>query len=94
MARLDTIGRLLDREILADADTTIAHLMGLDDGRSASLAVLGFCMGGATHTFSPAPGPGHAFLNFSNPERYRPVQAADAWARMLAFLERHLVRSA
>jgi dienelactone hydrolase len=35
-------------------------------------------------------GAGHAFLNFTNPERHRPQQAADAWAKMLAFLGKHL----
>jgi carboxymethylenebutenolidase len=152
------VGRLLDREILADADATIAHMMGLNDASVGRLAVLGFCMGGrnayllagarpelwtATAVFyggnimkpwgdgpspfdlterigcpmigffgaddaNPSPddvekidaeltrhgklhefheydGAGHAFLNFSSPERYRPVQAADAWAKMLAF---------
>ncbi len=35
-------------------------------------------------------GAGHAFLNFTNAERYRPAQAQDAWQRMLDFLGRHL----
>ena len=39
-------------------------------------------------------GAGHAFLNFSNPERYRAVPASDAWAKMLGFLERHVKGSA
>jgi carboxymethylenebutenolidase len=40
------IGRLRDREIVADADATSAHLRGLRDVRVGKLAVLGFCMGG------------------------------------------------
>lgn len=153
------VGRLLDREILADADATVAHLRGLKETSVGSLAVLGFCMGGRNtyllagarpelwraaavfyggnimkpwgdgpspfertqrigcpliglfgaddanpspddvakidaeltrhgvpHDFHMYDGAGHAFLNFTNPERHRPVQAADAWAKTLAFL--------
>jgi len=40
------IGRLRDKEIIADADATIAHLRALKDVRVTDLAVLGFCMGG------------------------------------------------
>jgi len=40
------VGRLLDREILADADAAVAHLTGLSDASVGPLAVLGFCMGG------------------------------------------------
>jgi carboxymethylenebutenolidase len=157
------IGRLRDREILADADATVSLLHGLTDVRVGPLAVLGFCMGGR-HTYllagarpdhwkaagvfyggnimkawgegptpfdlteqiacpviglfgaddpNPSPddvkaidaaltrygkphefhsydGAGHAFLNFTNPERHRPAQARDAWAKLLAFLDRHL----
>ena len=32
------------------------------------------------------PGAGHAFMNDSRPEAYRPEAAADAWQRMLVFL--------
>jgi carboxymethylenebutenolidase len=35
-------------------------------------------------------GAGHAFLNDTRPEMYRPAAAADAWARMLRFLEARL----
>lgn len=45
---------------------------------------------GKPHEFHVYPGAAHAFLNFTNPERHRPVQAADAWWRLLAFLRRHL----
>jgi carboxymethylenebutenolidase len=46
-------------------------------------------MHGVPHGFHSYGGAGHAFLNFTNPERHRPVQAADAWAKLLAFLDRH-----
>jgi carboxymethylenebutenolidase len=45
---------------------------------------------GKPHEFHTYDGAGHAFLNFTNPERHRPAQAADAWRRMLAFLGQHL----
>ena len=44
---------------------------------------------GKPHTFHRYAGAGHAFLNFTNAERYRPQQAADAWAKLLAFLDAH-----
>jgi len=157
------VGRLRDREILADADAATAHLKGLTEVRVGDLAVLGFCMGGrityllagarpATwraagvfyggsimkawgdgpapfdltrdiaapmigffgledgnpspadvdkidaelarhgkpHEFHRYEGAGHAFLNFTNADRYRASQAKDAWEKMLAFLGRHL----
>jgi carboxymethylenebutenolidase len=40
------VGRLRDREILADADATVAYLRGLRAPEVGPLAVLGFCMGG------------------------------------------------
>ena len=45
---------------------------------------------GVPHEFHRYAGAGHAFLNFSNAERYRPDQASDAWHKALAFLGRHL----
>ena len=45
---------------------------------------------GKTHEFHMYDGAGHAFLNFTNAERYRETQAKDAWDKMLAFLSRHL----
>ncbi len=158
------VGRLRDREILADADAATAHLKGLAEVRVGDLAVLGFCMGGRItyllagarpanwkvagvfyggnimkpwgegpapfeltgqiacrtigffgledanpspddvkkidaemtrhgkpHEFHSYEGAGHAFLNFMNAERHRPKQGADAWSKMLAFLERNLM---
>lgn len=40
--------------------------------------------------FRVYPGAGHAFLNDTQPERYRPEAAADAWRRAVAFLRSHL----
>jgi carboxymethylenebutenolidase len=36
------------------------------------------------------PGAGHAFLNDTRPDAYRPEAARDAWARLTAFLHAHL----
>jgi len=36
------------------------------------------------------PGAGHAFMNTTRPEMYRPEAAADAWARLVPFLGTHL----
>jgi carboxymethylenebutenolidase len=45
---------------------------------------------GVAHEFHVYEGAGHAFLNFSNPQRHRPEQAADAWQKLLGFLRRHV----
>ncbi len=45
---------------------------------------------GKQHVFHSYAGAGHAFLNFTNSERHRPAQAADAWQKMLTFLDREL----
>jgi carboxymethylenebutenolidase len=45
---------------------------------------------GKPHDFHRYAGAGHAFLNFTNAERHRPEQAADAWQKLMAFLDRHL----
>ena len=36
------------------------------------------------------PEAGHAFMNDTRPDAYRPDDAADAWARMVTFFKRHL----
>ena len=157
------MGRLRDKEIVADVEATIAHLRAMKEVRVTDLAVLGFCMGGRVtymlagalpsawravgvfyggnimkpwgevpspfeltakiaapmigffglddanpspadvdtidaeltrlgkaHEFHRYEGAGHAFLNFTNPERYRPGPAKDAWGKMLGFLERQV----
>ncbi len=43
---LTRVGRLLDQEVLDDADAAVTHLRSLPDARVGRLAVLGFCMGG------------------------------------------------
>lgn len=48
---------------------------------------------GVPHEFHRYPGAGHAFLNFSNAERYRPEPAKQAWQLALDFLGRHLPRA-
>ena len=35
-------------------------------------------------------GAGHAFQDYSKPERYRKAQSDDAWEKCIAFLDRHL----
>jgi carboxymethylenebutenolidase len=45
---------------------------------------------GKAHEFHRYDGAGHAFLNFTNAERFRPGPAKEAWAKMLDFLDRHL----
>jgi carboxymethylenebutenolidase len=47
---------------------------------------------GKAHEFHSYEGAGHAFLNFLNAERHRPKPAADAWDKMLDFLDKHLKR--
>jgi carboxymethylenebutenolidase len=39
------------------------------------------------------PGAGHAFMNESRPDAYRPAAAADAWPRAVDFLRRQLDRA-
>ncbi|HEY8553886.1 MAG TPA: dienelactone hydrolase family protein [Burkholderiales bacterium] len=45
---------------------------------------------GKAHEFHTYANAGHAFMNFTNPERYREAAAEASWPRTLAFLERHL----
>ena len=50
---------------------------------------------GLTSSAQPAevlvfPGAGHAFMNDTRPEAYRPAIAAEAWRRMVDFLRQHL----
>lgn len=45
---------------------------------------------GVAHEFHRYAGAGHAFLNVTNAERYRPEQARDAWDLALGFLARHV----
>jgi carboxymethylenebutenolidase len=45
---------------------------------------------GKEHEFHAYPSAAHAFMNFSNAERYREAAAEAFWPRTLAFLERRL----
>lgn len=45
---------------------------------------------GKLHEFHAYPGAGHAFMNFTNAERYRQAAADASWPRTLEFLQRHL----
>ncbi len=45
---------------------------------------------GVPHEFHRYDGAGHAFQSFDAPERYREAASEDAWAKVLAFLERTL----
>jgi len=45
---------------------------------------------GQPHEVIVYPGAGHAFLNDTRAEMYRPEAARDAWSRMLSWLRRHL----
>ncbi|MEJ2643437.1 MAG: dienelactone hydrolase family protein [Gammaproteobacteria bacterium] len=45
---------------------------------------------GKVHEFHVYEGAGHAFMNFSAPERYREGAAETSWPRTLEFLARHL----
>lgn len=60
-----------------------------DEKLMASLPAVTAAMeaAGVDFTAQVYPGAGHAFFNDSNPHAYDPAAAADAWARLLAFLD-------
>jgi len=45
---------------------------------------------GKAHEFYSYAGAGHAFLNFTNPQRYREAATQTSWPRTLDFFNRHL----
>jgi len=45
---------------------------------------------GKPHEFHAYPDAGHAFMNFTNAERYRESATSSSWPRTLEFLARHL----
>jgi carboxymethylenebutenolidase len=45
---------------------------------------------GVEHEFHRYDGAGHGFQDYTNPERFRAEQSADAWVKMLAFLKTSL----
>ncbi|MGA7801218.1 MAG: dienelactone hydrolase family protein [Gammaproteobacteria bacterium] len=163
-APLELMGRLKDREVIADVNATVEHLARDPEVDGQRLGIVGFCMGGRVtylmaaanpafkaavayyggnimvpwgddvpapfertddvhcpllfhfgaedtnpspqdmakldaeltghgkaHEFHVYQGAGHAFMNFSVPERYRESAAEASWPRTLDFLARHLV---
>ena len=45
---------------------------------------------GKAHTFFSYPGAGHAFMDFSNPDRYHQEASEAAWPRTIEFFANHL----
>ena len=62
------------------------HLIPVADVRELEKA-LASGPGGEVHLY---PGAGHAFMNDTRAEMYRPEAAADAWQRLVPFLRKHL----
>lgn len=81
-------------ELTAQIACPVLGLFGLDDTNPSPADVdridAELTRHGKPHEFHRYAGAGHAFLNFSNAERYRPEQAAQAWQLALDFLGRHL----
>jgi carboxymethylenebutenolidase len=71
-------------------------IFGEDDALipGKDVAELGERLAGAGKTFEikSYPGCGHAFLNHTRPDAYRPEAAADAFERAVSFFEGHLSR--
>ncbi len=59
----------------------------VDDVRALERAL---AASGQDHELKIYPGAGHAFMNDTRPEMYRPEVADDAWERMLGWFARHL----
>ncbi|MCP5055194.1 MAG: dienelactone hydrolase family protein [bacterium] len=62
-------------------------LIPVQDVRDLETALAGSAHGGSVHLY---PGAGHAFLNDTREEMYRPEQAAEAWGRLVPFLRERL----
>lgn len=81
-------------ELTAQIACPVLGLFGLDDPNPSPTDVDRIdgelTRHGKLHEFHRYAGAGHAFLNFSNAERYRPEQARQAWQLALDFLGRHL----
>jgi len=58
--------------------------------RDAALMADTLARTGRPHEIVEYPGAGHAFMNETRPDVYRPEAAADSWRRALAFLRTHL----
>jgi carboxymethylenebutenolidase len=83
-------------ELTRDIACPVVGFFGVEDGNPSPDDVrtidAELTKHGKPHEFHNYAGAGHAFLNFTNSERYREKQAADAWQKMLGFLDRHLRR--
>jgi carboxymethylenebutenolidase len=81
-------------DLTRDIAAPMIGFFGLEDGNPSPADVdkidAELSRHGKPHEFHRYAGAGHAFLNFTNPDRYRASQAKDAWEKMLAFLGRHL----
>ena len=62
-------------------------LIPVDDVRALAAALEASPHAGDVHIY---PGAGHAFLNDTREDAYRPEAAADAWGRLVPFLRKHL----
>ncbi|MDH3213045.1 MAG: dienelactone hydrolase family protein [Myxococcales bacterium] len=81
-------------DAVADLRCPLLAFFGAEDAfiPAADIAVLNERLGATAQPSDVVvyPGAGHAFLNDTRPEAYRPEVARDAWGRMLAFFREHL----
>jgi carboxymethylenebutenolidase len=63
------------------------HLIPVSDVRALEAALAASALPCDVRLY---PGAGHAFLNDTRPEMYRPEAARDAWPRLVSFLREHL----
>ncbi len=77
-------------ERIAHVCGPVIGFFGLDDSEPSPADVdkieARFAHNGIDCSFHRYAGAGHAFQNFSSPERYRPEASADAQAKLIAFL--------
>ena len=81
-------------EAAASARCPVLALFGRDDPFIPASDVEAFARqlekSGQPHEVAVYDGAGHAFMNDTRPEMYRPEAARDAWGRMIAWFRRHL----
>lgn len=81
-------------EAAADVRCPMLAMFGADDAFIPVDDVLAFeralAGAGIEHVVSLYAGAGHAFMNDTRPELYRPPIAREAWARLVAWLRHHL----
>jgi carboxymethylenebutenolidase len=87
-------GMPIPAELCHNIHCPIIGFFGNDDPNPAPAAVrrLGSELArlGIRHEFHAYDGAGHAFQDHTSPSHYREAAATDAWAKMLAFLQREL----